>query len=255
MTRFGAGRFRPVSDDGYFDESAAARYDESDETSGAGPIEPVVDLLAELAGGGRALELGIGTGRVALPLAQRGVPVHGIDMSRAMVARLRAKPGGDDIGVTIGDFATTIVDGTFSLAYLVYNTIANLTTQEAQVACFRNVATQLEPGGCFLIEVGVPQLQRVPPGESARVFHVGETRWGIDEYDIATQGLVSHHFEVVDGRVEQASIPFRYTWPAELDLMAQLAGMTLRDRWSGWNREPFTSDSRKHVSVWEKPAP
>ncbi len=254
MTRLSAGRFRPVSDDGYFDERAAARYDETDETSGAGAVEPVVDLLTELAGTGRALELGIGTGRIALPLAQRGVPVHGIDMSKAMVARLRAKPGGEDIGVTIGDFATTTVDGTFSLAYLVFNTIANLTTQEAQVACFRNVAAHLERGGCFLIEVGIPELQRLPPGETARVFHVSETRWGIDEYDVATQGLISHHFEIADGSLEQASIPFRYTWPAELDLMAQLAGMRLRDRWSGWKREPFTSYSRKHVSVWEKPA-
>ena len=243
-----------MHDDGYFDERVAARYDESDETSGAGPVEPIVDLLAELAGSGRALELGIGTGRIALPLAQRGVPVHGIDMSKAMVARLRAKPGGEDIGVTIGDFATTTVDGTFSLAYLVFNTISNLTSQDAQVACFRNVAAHLEPGGCFVIEVGVPELQRLPPGETARVFDVSERRWGIDEYDVAEQGLISHHFEIVDGSVERVSMPFRYTWPAELDLMAQLAGMTLRDRWSGWEREPFTSDSRKHVSAWEKPA-
>jgi SAM-dependent methyltransferase len=243
-----------VHDDGYFDERVAARYDESDETSGAGPVEPMVDLLAELAGSGRALELGIGTGRIALPLAQRGVPVHGIDMSKAMVARLRAKPGSEDIGVTIGDFATTTVDGTFSLAYLVFNTISNLTSQDAQVACFRNVAAHLEPGGCFVIEVGVPELQRLPPGETARVFDVSERRWGIDEYDVAEQGLISHHFEIVDGSVERVSMPFRYTWPAELDLMAQLAGMTLRDRWSGWEREPFTSDSRKHVSAWEKPA-
>ena len=217
-------------------------------------VDPVVDFLAELAGSGRALELGIGTGRIALPLAQRGVPVHGIELSKAMVARLRAKPGGEDIGVTIGDFATTTVDGTFSVAYLVFNTIMNLTTQAAQVACFRNVAAHLEPGGCFVIEVGVPDLQRLPPGETIHAFHVSETRWGIDEYDVAIQGLTSHHFEIVDGRVERISIPFRYAWPAELDLMAELAGMRLRERWSGWRREPFTSDSRKHVSVWEKPA-
>jgi SAM-dependent methyltransferase len=216
-------------------------------------VDPVIDLLVVLAGNGRALELGIGTGRIALPLAQRGVPVHGIEMSRAMVARLRAKPGGEDIGVTIGDFATTTVDGTFSVAYLVFNTIENLTTQAAQVACFRNVAAHLEPGGCFVVEVGVPGLRRLPPGETIHAFHVSETRWGFDEYDVAIQGLTSHHFEIVDGRVERSSIPFRYAWPSELDLMAELAGMRLRERWSGWKREPFTSDSRKHVSVWEKP--
>jgi SAM-dependent methyltransferase len=242
-------------DDGYFDARVAARYDESAEVMfDAGAVDPVVDLLVELAGSGRALELGIGTGRIALPLAQRGVPVHGIELSKAMVARLRAKPGGEAIGVTIGDFATTTVDGTFSVAYLVWNTIMNLTTQAAQVACFRNVAAHLEPGGCFVIEVGVPELQRLPPGETIRAFHVSETRWGFDEYEVATQGLTSHHFEIVDGRLERLSIPFRYAWPSELDLMAQLAGMRLRERWSGWNREPFTSDSRKHVSTWEKPA-
>jgi SAM-dependent methyltransferase len=242
-------------DDGYFGERVAARYDES-EAGMFDPavVEPVADFLADLAGSGRALELGIGTGRIALPLARRGVPVHGIELSKAMVARLRAKPGGEDIGVTIGDFATTTVDGTFSVAYLVFNTIGNLTTQAAQVACFRNVAAHLEPGGCFVIEVGIPELQRLPPGETMRVFHASETHWGIDEYDVANQGLTSHDFELVDGRFERNSLPFRYVWPAELDLMAQLAGMTLRERWSGWKREPFTSDSRKHVSVWEKPA-
>ena len=182
------------------------------------------------------------------------MPVHGIELSKAMASRLRAKPGGDAIGVAIGDFATTTVDGTFSAAYLVFNTIMNLTTQVAQVACFRNVAAHLEPGGCFVIEVGVPELRRLPPGEMIRAFHVSETRWGLDEYDVASQGLTSHHFEIVDGRVERLSVPFRYAWPAELDLMAQLAGMTLRERWGGWRREPFTSDSRKHVSIWEKPA-
>jgi len=169
-----------------------------------------------------------------------------------MAARLSAKPGGEDIGVTIGDFATTTVEGTFSVAYLVFNTIMNLTTQAAQVACFRNVAADLEPGGCFVIEVGVPDLQRLPPGETLLPLYVSETGWGYDEYDVANQGLVSHHFELVDGRVERSSIPFRYAWPSELDLMAELAGMTLRERWSGWKREPFTSESRQHVSVWGK---
>jgi SAM-dependent methyltransferase len=244
-----------LDDDGYFGERVAARYDESAaEMFDPAIVDPVIDFLVEIAGNGRALELGIGTGRIALPLAQRGVPVHGIELSKAMVARLRAKPGGEDIGMTIGDFATTTVDGTFSVAYLVFNTILNLTTQSAQVACFRNVAAQLEPGGCFVIEVGVPGLQRLAPGETFHVFHVSESRWGIDEYDVATQGLTSHHFEIVDGRVERFSVPFRYAWPSELDLMAQLASMSLRERWSGWKREPFTSDSRKHVSVWEKPA-
>ena len=242
-------------DDGYFDERVATRYDESAaEMFDAAVVDPVIDFLVELAGSGRALELGVGTGRIALPLAQRGVPVHGIELSKAMVARLRAKPGGEDIGVTIGDFATTTVDGTFAVAYLVFNTIMNLTTQAAQVACFRNVAAQLEPGGCFVIEVGVPGLQRLPPGETIQAFHVSETSWGLDEYDVARQGLTSHHFEIVDGRLERFSAPFRYAWPSELDLMAELAGMRLRERWSGWKREPFTSDSRRHVSVWEKPA-
>ena len=231
----------------------AARYDDSEsEMFDPALVEATVDFLAGLAGDGRALELGIGTGRIALPLAARGVPVHGIDMSRAMVARLRAKPGGEDIPVAIGDFATTTVDGTFTLAYLVFNTISNLTTQEEQVACFRNAAAHLEPGGCFVVEVGIPALQRLAPGERFRVFEASETRWGIDEFDVVTQGLVSHHFEVVDGRIERLSVPFRYVWPAELDLMAELAGMRLRERWSGWKREPFTSESTKHVSVWEK---
>jgi SAM-dependent methyltransferase len=240
-------------DDGYFDERVAARYDESAaEMFDAEAVDPAVEFLAELAGGGRALEFGIGTGRIALPLTQRGVPVHGIDMSNAMVARLRAKPGAEAIGVTIGDFAATTVEGSFSLAYLVFNTIMNLTTQAEQVACFRNAAAHLEPGGCFVIEVGVPGLQRLPPGETIQAFRVSETRWGFDEYDVANQGLTSHQFEIVDGRVERLSVPFRYAWPSEYDLMAELAGMHLRERWAGWKREPFTSESRKHVSVWEK---
>jgi SAM-dependent methyltransferase len=244
-----------MHDDGYFGEAVAARYDDpDDEMSSAAAIDPVVDFLVERAGRGPVLELGIGTGRIALPLARRGVPVHGIDLSQAMVARLRAKPGGEDIGVTIGDFATTTVDGTFSLAYLVYNTIGNLTTQAAQVACFRNAAAHLESGGCFVIELGVPGLRQLPPGETMRVFDASPTHWGVDEYDVANQGLVSHHFNLVDGRFELHSLPFRYTWPAELDLMAELAGMRLRERWSGWKEEPFTSESPKHVSVWEKPS-
>ena len=235
----------------YFGEEVAAWYDESSaDMFELAAVDPVVEFLAELTGEGAALELGIGTGRIALPLARRGVRVHGIDLSTAMVARLRAKPGAEDVGVTIGDFATTTVDGTFSLAYLVFNTINNLTTQSEQVACFRNVAAHLEPGGCFVIEVMVPELQRLPPGETVRPFDVSPSHLGFDEYDIANQGLISHHYWPLDGR--QASTPFRYVWPSELDLMALLAGMTLRGRWSGWKREPFTSESTKHVSVWEK---
>jgi SAM-dependent methyltransferase len=238
----------------YFGERVAARYDDSGpEISGTQAVGPVVDFLQEQAGEGAALELGIGTGRIALPLAQRGVRVHGIDLSTAMVKRLRAKAGGEEIGVTFGDFATTTVDGTFRVAYLVFNTIMNLTTQDAQVACFQNVAAHLEPGGRFVIEVSVPDLQRLPPGEIFQPFHVGPTRLGIDEYDLAAQGLISHHYLLDGDTSEVVSIPFRYVWPAELDLMARLAGMTLRERWSGWQREPFTSESRQHVSVWETP--
>jgi len=178
--------------------------------------------------------------------------VHGLDLSEAMVAKLRAKPDGDRIAVTIGDFATTRVDGTFAVAYLVVNTIMNLTTQEEQVACFRNVAAHLERGGCFVIEVMVPGLRRLPPGERLQPFDVSRTHVGVDEYDVARQGLVSHHYWIEDGEVEVLSPPFRYVWPSELDLMAQLAGMTLRERWGDWAREPFTSESDKHVSVWEK---
>jgi SAM-dependent methyltransferase len=242
-----------VHDDGYFDERIAAIYDDDTEIFDPDVVNPVVDFLVDHAGRGRAIEFGIGTGRIALPLARQGVPVHGIEMSRPMVARLRAKPGGADIGVTIGDFATAAVDGSFSVAYLVFNTINNLTTQAAQVACFRNAAAHLEPGGCFVIEVGVPRLQRLPPGETILAFRLSETRWGIDEYDVVTQGLTSHHLRIVDGKAERISAPFRYVWPAELDLMAQLAGMTLRERWGGWRREPFTGISTSHVSVWEKP--
>jgi SAM-dependent methyltransferase len=239
--------------DDHFGEHVAARYDESSaEMFNPAVLDPAVEFLAELAGDGAALELGIGTGRIALPLAARGVPVHGIDLSTAMVARLRAKPGAESVGVTIGDFATTRVDGAYRLAYLVFNTIMNLTTQDEQVACFRNVAAHLEPGGSFVVEVGMPELQRLPPGETVRAFAVGATRLGFDEYDIASQGLVSHHYTVREGELAVVSVPFRYVWPSELDLMARVAGMKLCERWSGWRREPFTSESRSHVSVWVK---
>jgi len=240
----------------YFDEPVARRYDEdSADRFAAGVIEPTVSFLAGLAGSGAAVEFGIGTGRIALPLSQRGVRVSGIDLSPDMVARLRAKPGGEAIDVTVGDFATTRADGTFRLAYLVFNTIANLTSQDDQVACFQNAAAHLEPGGCFVIEVEAPQLQRLPPGETVRPFTVTPTHLGFDEFDIARQGLISHHYRIKDGEFRTLSMPFRYVWPAELDLMARLAGMTLRERWSGWQREPFTSESISHVSVWAKDAP
>ena len=216
-------------DDGIFDEETAAEYDDaSDPMFDPAVVGAAVDLLAELAGDGPALELGIGTGRIALPLAARGIAVHGIDLSRPMVARLRAKPGGADVPVTIGDFATADLAGAgpFTLVYLVYNTVMNLTTQAAQVDAFRNAARHLAPGGCFLIEVGVLDLRRLPPGERYVVFDGGDGHWGVDEYDVVNQGLVSHHLtRRRDGRFAYSTGPFRYVWPAELDLMARLAGL------------------------------
>jgi len=237
----------------YFAGRVAENYDESSAWMFApAVVDPVVDFLAGLAGDGAALELAIGTGRIALPLRQRGVRVSGIDLSPDMIAQLRKKPGSEDIEVTIGDSASATVAGTFTVAYLVWNGIMNLTTQEAQVACFRNVARHLEPGGCFVIEVGLPDLQRLPRGETFRPFHVGSTHLGFDEYDVANQGLISHHYRLRDGTMTAASAPFRYVWPSELDLMAKLAGMQARERWSDWTRTPFTSESEKLVGVWEK---
>ncbi|HEX6422609.1 MAG TPA: class I SAM-dependent methyltransferase [Acidimicrobiales bacterium] len=238
----------------HFDEDVAARYDHSAASMfDADVLEPSVDVLAELAGDGAALELAIGTGRVALPLAARGVPVSGIDLSTAMVDRLRSKDGAQRIDVTIGDMAATRVRGSFRLVYLVFNTIGNLTTQDQQVACFANAAAHLEPDGRFVIEVGVPDLRRLPPGEDARVFAHAPGYVGYDRYtDLVAQQATSHHF-VADGTgVREFRTPFRYVWPSELDLMARLAGMTLRDRWAGWDRSPFTGESASHVSVWEK---
>jgi SAM-dependent methyltransferase len=228
----------------WFAGPVAERYDESTADM---PVEPVVDFLAALAGDGAALELAIGTGRIALPLAQRGIRVAGIDLSPDMVAQLRKKPGGAEIPVEIGDYATTRVEGSFSLVYIVFNSISNQTTQDAQVASFENAAGHLEPGGCFVVEVGFPS------GASLEVFDLSDTHVGVDEYDPATQRSASHHFTLVDGDWVRLSMPFRSTYPAELDLMARIAGLRLRERWSGWEREPFTSESTKHVSVWEKP--
>ncbi|HSC73766.1 MAG TPA: class I SAM-dependent methyltransferase [Gaiellaceae bacterium] len=230
----------------HFGEDVASQYDASTADM---PVEPVVDFLAERAGGGPVLELAIGTGRIALPLAARGLRVHGIDLSEAMVARLREKPGGDELPVTIGDYATTRVDGTFTLAYLVYNSIQNQTTQDAQVASFENVAAHLEPRGRFVIEVGIPDVR----GERLRIFDFGGRHVGIDEYDVANQALISHHYtRGEDGSFRCGSGPFRYVWPSELDLMARIAGLTPTERYSGWNGEPFTSESTKLVAVWQK---
>ncbi len=241
--------------DGYFGARVAANYDDpADPMFQPEAIDPAVSMLAELAGSGRALELAIGTGRIGLALSQRGVAVHGIELSRAMVARLRSKPGGDAVAVTIGDMATTRVVGTFTVAYLVFNTINNLTTQEAQVACFRNVAEHLAPGGCFVIETGVPPLRQLPPGQDIRGYRAGPRRIVSYSFDHASQHYDGHYVEFTDGTGEYRTIPFRYVWPSELDLMARLAGLRLRDRWAGWSRERFTTDSPSHVSVWEKPA-
>ncbi len=238
----------------HFDNEVAAAYDDSvGEEFEPATIAATADFLAAIAGDGAALEFGIGTGRIALPLSERGVDVFGIDLSDAMLARFREKPGAEAIDVVRGDFATTHFGRTFALVYLVFNTINNLTTQDEQVACFLNAASQLEPGGSFVVEVGVPQLQRLPPGETVRPFLVSPTRLGFDEYDVVSQHLISHHYSFGDGEGAARSIPFRYVWPSELDLMARLAGMTLRERRGGWQREPFTSESRRHVSVWTKP--
>jgi SAM-dependent methyltransferase len=238
-----------VTKPNYFGAEAAAGYDDSvGEEFEPDVIAATTDFLAPLAGDGVALEFAIGTGRIALPLVERGVPVHGIDLSPAMVARLKAKPSGNRVPVAIGDYATTRVDSAFRLVYLVFNGIMNQTTQDDQVASFRNAAAHLEPGGCFVIEVGTLPTTRLS------VFDLSDTHVGVDEYDAVNQRLVSHHFTLVDGEWRRGSGPFRGVSPAELDLMASFAGMRLRERWSGWKREPFTSESRKHVSVWEKPA-
>lgn len=247
-----------IDEDGYFGEAVAATYDEShEERFRPEVVGAEVELLAGLAGAGPALEFGVGTGRVALPLAARGVPVHGIELSAAMVRRLRAKPGGAGIGVTVGDFATARAPGagSFSVAYLVFNTINNLLTQDAQVECFRNAAAHLRPGGVFVVEVGVPDLRLLPPGQTAVPFHIGSDRWSFDTLEPATQAMASHHFtRAADGSVRYRAIPFRYVWPSELDLMARLAGMRLRERREDWSGAPFTDGSRSHVSVWEKTA-
>lgn len=248
----------------YFDEPIAATYDAGvAQRFSPEELEAEVSFLADQAAeatmgavgspGGRMLELGIGTGRIALPLKERGIEVAGIDLSTAMVERLREKPGGDDIDVVIGDFATTRVDGEFSLVVLVFNTIMNLTTQDAQVACVRNAAAHLEIGGRFVIDVLVPGLHSLPPGETIRPFEVTAEHLGFDEYtDLANQQQSSHHYWIDGDKVRVNVVPFRFVWPSELDLMAQLAGMRLVERFEDWNRSAFTSESTRNISVWEK---
>jgi SAM-dependent methyltransferase len=242
-----------VTEEGFFGERVAALYDErSAGASEPAVVDPVVDVLATLAGGGAALEFAIGTGRIALPLAERGVRVAGIDSSQAMLRRLRAKPGAQRIEAVEGDMAATRVDGEFALVYLVFNTISNLTTQDAQVACFENAAAHLRHGGRFVIENGVPALQSLPPGQTVLPFRADAEGFSYDVYDVVTQRFSSQHFYIVDGRLEAFPVEFRYAWPAELDLMARIAGMRLEHRWAGWNREPFTHLSQSHVSVYRK---
>jgi SAM-dependent methyltransferase len=240
--------------EGFFGERVAAFYDErlghmdSEEATG-----PVVDLLSELAGDGAALELAIGTGRIALPLSRKGVRVAGMDNSEAMLKRLRAKPGADAIESVLGDMTTTRIDGEFTVAYLVFNTISNLTTQDLQVAAFENAARHLVSGGRFVIENGVPDLQRLPLGQTVIPFRADPEGVSYDVYDVVTQNFSSQHFYFVDGKVEAFPVEFRYAWPAELDLMARIAGLALENRWAGWQREPFTNLSGSHVSVYRKP--
>ena len=235
-----------------WDEAAARRYD----TPGTGMfapevLDPAVERLAELAGGGPVLELAIGTGRVAVPLVSRGVPVTGIELSAPMVQELRSKVDEQTLPVVLGDMASTRVPGSFSLVYLVFNTISNLLSQEEQVECFRNAARHLLPGGCFVIELWVPELRTLPPGQSATVIATGPGYLGVDTIDVVDQQVVSHHFEFGDG--PQARLfrsPHRYIWPAELDLMAQLAGLRLESRHSDWSGGTFTAESTSHVSVY-----
>jgi SAM-dependent methyltransferase len=237
----------------YFDEWVAAHYERLwPELFDPALIDSTVSLLAALTTTGAALEFGIGTGRIALPLSRRNIRVHGIELSPAMAARLRANPDSTGVDVTLGDFATTTVDASFDTVYLLRNTITNLTTQDEQVDAFANAADQLRPGGCFVVENYVPELRRLPPGETIRVFTATPDHVGYEQYETATQTATSHHYWTIDGRLTTFSSPHRYVWPSELDLMARLCGLTLRERFADWHRTPFSSDSRNHISVWEK---
>jgi SAM-dependent methyltransferase len=239
-----------------WDTVTAQRYDTPDTGMFAPEIlEPTAERLAEFAGDGRALEFAIGTGRVAIPLAARGVSVTGIELSRPMVDRLREKVDEATIPVTMGDMATATAPGTYTVVYLVYNTIANLLTQAEQVACFRNAARHLSPGGRFVIELWVPELRRLPPGQQAMVYHVEPGYIGLDTYDVLDQQVVSHHFRFDETRQARLTrTPHRYIWPAELDLMGQLAGFELESRHADWSGAEFTAESRSHVSVYRLPA-
>lgn len=232
----------------------AEGYDaEEAERSSAAVLGPTLSFLAELAGDGRALEFAIGTGRVGVPLRERGVRVVGIELSAHMAAVLRRKVDEDTLPVAIGDMATTVVPGEFTLAYVVYNTITNLLTQDEQVECFRNAARHLEPGGRFVIELGVPPLRFLPPGQIAVPFDVSERHAAFDTFDLVQQTLVSHHFtRGDDGRYRRGHSRQRYAWPAELDLMARIAGLELERRVADWDGAPFTQESTKHISVWRK---
>lgn len=234
----------------------AASYDATSAAMFAPEVlDPVVDRLADLAGDGPALELAIGTGRVAIPLHARGIEVHGIDLSAPMLDQLRAKPAAADIPTVVGDMTSTKVPGEFSLVYLVWNTIMNVTTQDEQVAVFANAADHLRPGGCFVVDVTIPQVRRLPPGEAGRVFEMRPDHVGVETFDdVVDQVTWCHHWMDVDGRLLRHSAPYRYVWPAELELMARLAGLRRRDRWGGWNGEPLTSDSASVVAVYEKPS-
>ena len=241
------------AEEGYFGERVAAVYDaHSASMFDPAVVGPAVDKLAELAGDGRALEFAIGTGRIGLPLAERGVRVAGIDDSEAMLARLRAKPGAEGIEVVAGDMATTRVEGEFSLVYLVFNTIFNLTTQDDQVACFENAAAHLRPGGRFVIEARVPELQRLPLGQTVLPWRADPSGLSFYVYDVVTQRLSGQHYHLEDGRLHPSPTEMRYAWPAELDLMARVAGMRLEHRWAGWGGEPFTALSPSHVSVYRR---
>jgi SAM-dependent methyltransferase len=236
-----------------WNEQVAASYDEHSAAMYAPDVlGPTVDFLADLAPAGRALELAIGTGRVALPLCERGLTVAGIELSEAMVNVLRAKPGGNRIDTTIGDMASATAPGEFDLVYVVYNSISNLLTQAEQVACFRNAARHLRPGGRFVIELWVPDLRRLPPGAIAQPFHVSDQRASLDTYDVVHQRVVSHHYWVEEGNAGLCRSTHRYIWPSELDLMGELAGLRLVGRWADWRRTEFTEESRSHVSVWVK---
>ena len=241
-----------MQQDEIWNVDAAQRYD----TPGIGMFAPevllpIVDCLARLAGNGPALEFAIGTGRVAVPLSGRGVPVTGIELSVPMIERLRTKVDEDTIPVVVGDMASVVAPGVFTLVYLVYNTISNLLTQAEQVACFRNAARHLAPGGCFVIELWVPEVRRLPPGEQATVWHSEPGYIGLDTYDVAHQRVVSHHFHFGEGQEARLfRSPHRYVLPAELDLMGQLAGFELESRHADWSGSEFTADSRSHVSVY-----